>query len=80
MDADEYALLRLLALHGGRVLTIGRIERALWGKEGSQNAQQNLQRHINALRHKLENEPSFPRYIVTEPAVGYRLEMLPPQK
>ncbi|MFY9288105.1 MAG: response regulator transcription factor [Alphaproteobacteria bacterium] len=78
LDQEEYALLRLLAMHGGRVLTIGRIERALWGKEGSQDARQNLQRHINALRHKLEAEPSFPRYIVTEPSVGYRLEMLPP--
>jgi two-component system KDP operon response regulator KdpE len=79
LEDEEYALLRLLALHGGRVLTIGRIERALWGKEGDSARHQHLQKRINALRRKLEAEPSFPRYIVTEPAVGYRLEMLPPE-
>jgi len=77
LNNDEYALLRLLAMHGGRVLTINRIERALWGKEGDALQHQALLRSISTLRRKLEAEPSFPRYIVTEPAVGYRLEMLP---
>ncbi len=78
LDAEEYALLRLLALHGGRVVTNGHIERTLWGKEGEIEQHQNLQKRVSTLRRKLEAEPSFPRYIVTEPAVGYRLEMLPP--
>ncbi len=77
LEQEEYAILRLLALHGGRVLTIGRIERALWGKEGDAARHRHLQQCITGLRRKLEAEPSFPRYIVTEPAVGYRLEMLP---
>jgi two-component system KDP operon response regulator KdpE len=77
LDEEEYALLRLLALHGGRVLTIGRIERALWGREGDAARHRHLQERITGLRRKLEAEPSFPRYIVTEPAVGYRLEILP---
>jgi two-component system KDP operon response regulator KdpE len=76
LDEEEYALLRLLALHGGRVLTSGRLERALWGKETDEQ-RLILQQRISALRHKIEIEPAFPRYIVTEPAVGYRLEMLP---
>ena len=42
--------------------------------------QRELQKRVNGLRRKLEAEPSFPRYIVTEPAVGYRLEILPPEK
>jgi two-component system KDP operon response regulator KdpE len=79
LDAEEYALLRLLALHGGRVVTMGHIERALWGKESESEQHQNLQKRISTLRRKLEAEPSFPRYIVTEPSVGYRLEMLPPE-
>lgn len=79
LDAEEYALLRLLALHGGRVVTMGHIERALWGKESESEQRQNLQKRISTLRRKLETEPSFPRYIVTEPSVGYRLEMLPPE-
>jgi two-component system KDP operon response regulator KdpE len=77
LDDEEYALLRLLALHGGRVLTLGRIERALWGRESGVDHRQVLQQRISGLRRKLETEPSFPRYIVTEPAIGYRLRMLP---
>lgn len=81
LDKDEYELLRLLALHGGRVLTFGRIERALWGREnGTSERQRDLQKRIGALRRKLEAEPAFPRYIVTEPAVGYRLEIVPADK
>jgi len=79
LEDEEYNLLRLLALHGGRVLTLGRIERALWGQEGDAERRQRLQKRIATLRHKLEKEPSFPRYIITEPAVGYRLEILPPE-
>jgi two-component system KDP operon response regulator KdpE len=78
LSDEEYALLRMLAVHGGRVLTSTKIERALWGQEGSTAQHQNLQHRITTLRRKLEAEPSFPRYIVTEPAVGYRLEILPP--
>lgn len=80
LDEEEYALMRLLALHGGRVLTAGRIERALWGKAGGGEQRHNLQKRIAGLRRKIEAEPAFPRYIVTEPAVGYRLEMLPAEK
>jgi two-component system KDP operon response regulator KdpE len=79
LENEEYELLRLLALHGGRVLTYGHIMRSIWGKESEQNRQRDLQKRVNTLRHKLEIEPAFPRYIVTEPAVGYRLEILPPE-
>jgi two-component system KDP operon response regulator KdpE len=77
LDHQEYALLRLLALHGGRVLTFGRIARALWGQDNAAARHRELQLCVNALRRKLESEPSFPRYIVTEPTIGYRLEILP---
>ena len=53
-------------------------ESTLWGGEGETGLPQRLQKRITALRHKLESEPCFPRYIVTEPAVGYRREMIPP--
>ncbi len=77
LDDEEYALLRLLAQHGGRVLTFGRLERALWGENPGIERRRDLQRRINGLRRKVEFEPAFPRYILTEPSVGYRLEMLP---
>ena len=81
MSDEEYALLCLLAQHGGRVMTSGRITRALWGDDKIAGVNQHtLQKRINALRYKLEAEPSFPRYIVTESAIGYRLEMLPPEE
>jgi len=78
LENGEYELLRLLAMHGGRVLTYGHIVRTLWGKGEEQHHQRDLQKRVNNLRHKIEEEPAFPRYIVTEPAVGYRLEILPP--
>jgi two-component system KDP operon response regulator KdpE len=81
LDAEEYELLKLLALHGGRVLTFGRIARALWGHDTDSEQQRGiLRQRVSGLRRKLEDQPSFPRYIVTEPAVGYRLEILPPQQ
>lgn len=79
LNNDELAVLRLLALHGGRVMTYGRISRALWGLGNDSSHQHTLRKSINSLRYKIENEPSFPRYIVTEPSVGYRLEMFPPE-
>lgn len=79
LDDEEYAVLRLLALHRGRVLTAGSIGRALWGTEDELGRHRHLLQRIQTLRCKLEDQPSFPRYIVTEPAVGYKLEMLPPE-
>ena len=80
LEEEEYALLRILALHGGtRVLTYGRIARALWGDDDGSSRHATLQKCVSMLRRKLEVQPAFPRYIVTEPAVGYRLEILPPE-
>jgi len=70
----EYALLKTLALHAGRVMTHGQLLREVWGPGYDQGG--NLLRvNISKLRHKLEPEPARPRYIVTEPGVGYRLRM-----
>ena len=78
LEPAEYDLIRMLAANGGRILTVRRLERELWGREGDQSLHVDLQRHIHNLRRKLETEPSFPRYIVTEPSIGYRLELVPP--
>jgi two-component system KDP operon response regulator KdpE len=77
LENEEYAVLRMLALHGGQVITVGRLSRALWGQQENPALEYALQTLISALRRKLEVEAAFPRYILTEPAVGYRLEMLP---
>ena len=72
LTATEYALLRLLVKNAGRVLTQKQLLREIWGP-GAVEQSQYLRVFIGQLRKKLEDDPSRPRLIVTEPAVGYRL-------
>jgi two-component system KDP operon response regulator KdpE len=68
----EYGLLKALIGHAGKVLTHGHLLAQVWGP-GYQNQRHLLQVNISNLRRKLEVDPTRPRYIVTEPGVGYRL-------
>jgi two-component system KDP operon response regulator KdpE len=69
----EYGLLRCLAQNAGRVVTHGRLLRAVLG--GTENdVTGSLRVHISNLRKKLEVVGSEPRLVVTEPGVGYRLK------
>jgi two-component system KDP operon response regulator KdpE len=68
----EYRLLALLARHAGRVLTHGQILREVWGP-GHGAATHYLRVYMTQLRRKLEEDPSCPALLVTEPGVGYRL-------
>lgn len=70
LSPKEYDLLRLLVAHAGRVLTHKAIMRALW--DGDTDIQY-LRFYIRALRQKLGDAPTNPRYILTEQGVGYRL-------
>ncbi len=72
LTPTEYDLLRVLAADAGKVLTHRQLLERVWGSYAAENAQQ-LRVYINYLRRKLENEPTRPRLIVTEPGVGYRL-------
>ncbi|MBX6343328.1 MAG: winged helix-turn-helix domain-containing protein, partial [Thermomicrobiaceae bacterium] len=67
----EYELLRELATNAGRVLTHQMLLTRVWGP-ASADATHYLRVYVNQLRQKLEPEPTRPRYIVTEPGVGYR--------
>lgn len=70
----EYTLLKTLAAHVGRVMTHGQLLREVWGPGYTTDG--NLLRvSISKLRHKIEPDPARPRYIVTEPGVGYRLRV-----
>src|SRR3982075_2520894 len=71
LTPTEYELLRVLATNPDRVLTHGYLLRTALGS-GYEDALDNLRTFIAPLRRKLEREPSRPRWIVTEPAVGYR--------
>ena len=72
LTPTEYDLLRLLVQHAGRVLTHQQILRDVRGA-GYQTETHLLRVHMSNLRHKIETDPTTPRYILTEPGVGYRL-------
>jgi len=69
----EFETLRLLVGHAGKVLTHQQILREVWGPAHIHETQY-LRVHIGLLRKKIEPEPARPRYIITEPAVGYRFQ------
>jgi two-component system KDP operon response regulator KdpE len=68
----EYRLLATLVKHAGRVLTHRQLLREVWGPNASDQTQY-LRVYMGQLRHKLEQNSSRPRYLLTEPGVGYRL-------
>jgi two-component system KDP operon response regulator KdpE len=70
----EWAMLRVLASEPGRTFTHRQLFDAVWGREYG-NPTQYLRVHVTNLRRKVEPDPSLPVFIVTEPGVGYRLEL-----
>jgi two-component system KDP operon response regulator KdpE len=68
----EFELIRVLSQHQGRLVTHRQLLKDVWGPEYGQETHY-LRVHIAHIRAKLEADPSRPRYIVTEPGVGYRL-------
>lgn len=76
LTPSEYEVLRFLASNADRVVTHSQILRAALGP-GYENATQNLRYFIAQLRKKIEPIPAEPRYVVTEPGVGYRFRAFP---
>jgi two-component system KDP operon response regulator KdpE len=72
LTPTEYALLKYMVTHAGKVLTHPMLLRAVWGESYSGDTAV-LRTCVNQLRAKLEDEPDKPRLIRTEPRVGYRL-------
>jgi len=73
LSPKEYALLTALAESAGQVVTHKRLLAAGWG-DGAADTQY-LRVYMGLLRQKLEEDPAEPRLILTEPGVGYRLEV-----
>ena len=71
LTPKEFELLSFLAQHPGRVLTHRTILKAIWGPNAVDQPE-HLRVLVGALRKKIETNPSSPRYILTEPWVGYR--------
>jgi len=73
LTATEYSILALMIHHAGRVLTHNFIMKEIWGIHYADNFQ-TLRVHVAQLRKKIEDNPSIPQLIITEPGVGYRLK------
>jgi two-component system KDP operon response regulator KdpE len=71
LTPTEYDLLKLLATHAGKVLTHTYLLREIWGTAYERDTQ-TLRVFIGQLRRKLGDDPTRPRFILTEPGVGYR--------
>ncbi len=71
----QYEVLKYLAMNAGKVVTHRTLLRAVWGPQYEQNAHY-LRIFIGQLRRKIEPDPSRPRYLLTNPGVGYCLQRL----
>jgi two-component system KDP operon response regulator KdpE len=72
LTPTEYDLLRVLIQYAGKVLTHQQLLREVRGV-GYQTETHLLRVHMSNLRRKIEDDPTAPQYIMTEPGVGYRL-------
>ena len=73
LTPTEWALLRTFMAHPRQTLTHQQLFRDVWGN-ASGDAQQYLRVYVGHLRRKVEEDPMRPRFIHTEPGVGYRFE------
>jgi two-component system KDP operon response regulator KdpE len=76
LTPTEYELLRYLMASAGKVVTHQTLLRAVWGAE-YEDASPNLRVFVAQLRRKIEPDPARPRYIRTEPGIGYRFASEP---
>ena len=74
LTPTEYELLRYLAVHAGKLVTHTILLREVWGSYAVGEAQ-NTRYVVAQIRRKLGDDPARPRYIATEPGVGYRLRV-----
>jgi len=72
LTPNEYKLLQVLIKHAGRVVTQRQLLNEVWGPQHTEQSQY-LRVYVAQLRRKLEQDPARPRYLQTEPGVGYRL-------
>jgi two-component system KDP operon response regulator KdpE len=73
LTPTEWHLLEILVTHPGRLITQQHLLQEVWGV--SQSAKTNYLRvYMAQLRRKLEADPAHPRYLITEPGMGYRFE------
>jgi two-component system KDP operon response regulator KdpE len=72
----EFDLLRVLAQHPGRLVTQRQLLQQVWGPQYAEESHY-LRVHVAHIRAKIEPDPAQPRYLITEPGIGYRLRDQP---
>jgi two-component system, OmpR family, KDP operon response regulator KdpE len=77
LTPKEFDVLKFLVANLGKPLTHRRLLQAVWGPDYGEETE-NLRVVINQLRKKIESDPAQPKYILTEPWVGYRFQ--PPRE
>ncbi|MGW0212105.1 winged helix-turn-helix domain-containing protein, partial [Streptomyces sp. NPDC003233] len=73
LTPTEWHLLEILVTNPGRLITQKQLLQEVWGVSQS-NKTNYLRVYMAQLRRKLESDPSHPRYLITEPGMGYRYE------
>jgi two-component system, OmpR family, KDP operon response regulator KdpE len=74
LTPKEFDVLRLLATQQGKTVTHRKILQIVWGPEYGEETEP-VRVVIKQLRYKIEKNPTHPRYIVTEPSIGYRFQL-----
>jgi two-component system KDP operon response regulator KdpE len=74
LSPKEFDVLRLLITQQGKPLTHKKLLQTVWGPDHGEETE-NLRVVINQLRKKIEKDPTRPRYILTEPWLGYRFQL-----
>jgi len=73
LTPTEYDLLRVLAINEGKVVTQRQLLQQVWGEQHDSSGNHYIRVYIGHLRKKLEADSTRPKWIITEPGVGYRL-------
>lgn len=76
LTKKEYDILYYLMSHAGRAVTYGKLLNSVWGEEYRSEVDY-LRTFVRQLRKKIEDDPSNPRYLLTDPYVGYRFAEYP---
>jgi two-component system KDP operon response regulator KdpE len=76
LTRKEYDILYYLMTHAGRAVTYGKLLTSVWGPDYRQEVDY-LRTFVRQLRKKIEDNPSDPRYLLTDAYVGYRFADLP---
>jgi two-component system KDP operon response regulator KdpE len=76
LTKKEFAILQYLMLHAGRAVTYGKLLSSVWGVD-YRNEVDYLRTFVRQLRKKIEDDPSNPKYLLTDAYIGYRFAEFP---